>query len=82
MTLNPHILGTLIDETGSLAASKLVWSPRAWEKVFDKKVEEICRMSAEHIRLFEQRMLFMRLHLVVGWDGGALGRLCVLGVLM
>jgi hypothetical protein len=39
-------------------------------------------MSGEQIRLFEQRVLFMRLHLVVGWDGGVLGRLCVLGVMM
>lgn len=39
-------------------------------------------MSGEQIRLFEQRVLFMRLHLVVGWEGEELGRLCVLGVMM
>jgi hypothetical protein len=46
-------------------------------------VENISAMTGEHIRLFEQRVLFMRVHLVVGWDGeGGLGRLCVLGVKM
>jgi hypothetical protein len=38
-------------------------------------------MSGEEIRWFEQRVLFMRLHLVVGWEGN-LGRLAVLGVMM
>ena len=39
-------------------------------------------MTGEQIRLFEQRVLFMRLHLFVGWDGGGSGRLCILGVMM
>lgn len=37
-------------------------------------------MRGEEIRLFEQRVVGLRCHLVVGWDGGRLGRLCVLGV--
>jgi hypothetical protein len=46
-------------------------------------VEEISAMTGEQIRLFEQRVIFMRMHLVVGWDGEeGLGRLCVLGVMM
>ena len=44
-------------------------------------VKEVSEMSGEQIRLFEQRVLFMRLHLVVGWERG-LGRLAVLGVMM
>jgi len=37
-------------------------------------------MSSEQIRLFEQRVLFMRLHLVIGWEEGV-GRLAVMGVM-
>ena len=81
LTLNPGIIGLLADETGCIATGKLVWSPRAWEKLFGRSVEEISRMTSEHIRLFEQRLLFMRLHLVVGWET-RLGRLAVLGVMM
>ena len=81
LSLNPRILGTLLDETGSLSSSKLLWSPRAWTQLFGRTVEEIARMTGEEVRLFEQRVLWMRCHLVVGWSG-EVGRLGVLGVLM
>ncbi len=41
---------------------------------------EVLLMSSEQMRLFEQRALFMRLHLVFGWEEGV-GRLAVLGVM-
>lgn len=42
--------------------------------------EEICAMTSEEVRLFEQRMMFMRMHLVVGWCE-RIGRLAVLGMM-
>ncbi|TVY57712.1 hypothetical protein LCER1_G001285 [Lachnellula cervina] len=77
--INPKILGTLLDETGAIAPGKLLWSERAWEKFFGRTVKEICVMSAEEVRLFEQRVLFMRMHLCFGWEE-SVGRLAVLGV--
>lgn len=81
LSLNPRIIGTLLDETGSLSPSKLLWSARAWEQLFGRSVEEIAGMIIEDVRLFEQRVLWMRCHLVVGWSG-EVERLGVLGVLM
>ncbi|KAE9375339.1 hypothetical protein N431DRAFT_542887 [Stipitochalara longipes BDJ] len=81
LALNPRIVGLLADETGCIATGKLVWSPRAWEKLFGRTVDEISAMTSDQIRLFEQRVLLMRLHLVVGWEVG-LGRLAVLGVMI
>ncbi len=37
-------------------------------------------MSSEQVRLFEHMVLFMRLHLVIGWED-RVGRLAVLGVM-
>ena len=34
LTLNPHIIGRLADETGSVALGKLMWSERAWMDLF------------------------------------------------
>ncbi|KAH7350983.1 hypothetical protein BKA65DRAFT_453725 [Rhexocercosporidium sp. MPI-PUGE-AT-0058] len=81
LSLNPRIIGTLLDETGSISPGKLLWSPRAWTQLFGRGVEEIAKMTGEEVRLFEQRVLWMRCHLVVGWSG-EVGRLGVLGVLM
>ncbi|OWO97470.1 hypothetical protein B2J93_5283 [Marssonina coronariae] len=82
LSLNPGILGTLLDETGSVAAGKLLWSPRAWEQLFGRSIEAISMMSDDEVRLFEQRVLWMRCHLVVGWAGEEVtgGRLAVLGM--
>ncbi|KAH8687215.1 hypothetical protein BGZ60DRAFT_363882 [Tricladium varicosporioides] len=79
LTLNPNIIGTLLDETGCIAPGKLLWSKRAWEQLFGRSIAEIIKMDIEVAKYYEMRMLFMRLHLVVGWDGGETGRLCVLG---
>ncbi|KAL2071499.1 hypothetical protein VTL71DRAFT_12734 [Oculimacula yallundae] len=81
LSLNPRIIGTLIDETGSLSPGKLLWSTRAWEQLFGRSVDEIAAMTVEEMRLFEQRVLWMRCHLVVGWSG-KVEKLGVLGVLM
>jgi hypothetical protein len=80
LSLNPRIVGLLVDETGCIATGKLLWSTRAWEKFFGRTVQEVTLMSSEQIRLFDQRVLFMRLHLVIGWEEGV-GRLAVMGVM-
>lgn len=79
LLLNPKIIGTLLDETGCIAAGKLLWSDRAWEQLLGRPVEEVTQMTTEEIRLLEQRASFMRMHLVVGWEE-SVGRLAVLGM--
>ncbi|KAK3327159.1 hypothetical protein B0T19DRAFT_441177 [Cercophora scortea] len=34
LSLNPRIIGSLADETGSIAAGKLMWSDEAWSELF------------------------------------------------
>ncbi|KAK3684730.1 hypothetical protein B0T22DRAFT_196272 [Podospora appendiculata] len=34
LSLNPRIIGSLADETGSIAAGKLIWSDEAWSELF------------------------------------------------
>ena len=79
MSPNPRIIGTLADETGCIAAGKLVWSDHAWQVLFNRTPEEMTLMTAEEIRLFESRVMFMRLHLVFGWCQ-SVGRLAVMDV--
>lgn len=74
------MIGPLLDETGCIAAGKLLWSPRAWEIFFDRTIEEITEMTIDDARWFEQRVLFMRLHLIFGWEN-SVGRLAILGVM-
>ncbi|KAI5927094.1 hypothetical protein F4810DRAFT_429913 [Camillea tinctor] len=42
--LNSRIIGTMIDESGTLASSKLVWNDDAWTQLFfgNKLEEELC----------------------------------------
>lgn len=86
MTLrpNPKIIGTLIDETGSIASGKLIWSDTAWEQLLGRTAEELANSSPELLRYMEKRLQWLRVTLVVGWPGEELGagRLCVLGVKM
>jgi hypothetical protein len=79
LLLNPKIIGTLLDETGCIAAGKLVWSDRAWEQLLGRPVDEVLRMSSDEIRWLQQRMMFLRMHLVFGWEE-SVGRLAVLGM--
>lgn len=86
MTLrpNPKIVGTLVDETGSIAAGKLTWSQTGWEQLLGRTAEEFANGSPELLRYMEKRLQWLRLTLVVGWPGEEMGtgRLCVLGVKM
>lgn len=79
MSPNPRIVGMLADETGCIAAGKLFWSDQAWQDLFDRTPQEITLMTPEHIRLFESRIMFMRMHLLFGWCE-SVGRLAIMGV--
>ncbi len=81
MQPNPEIVGTLIDETGSIAPGKLLWSESAWENLFGRRVEELIARGALEIRLMEQRMLYMRVTMVFGW-AEEVGKLAILAVRM
>ncbi|PQE19197.1 nucleic acid-binding protein [Rutstroemia sp. NJR-2017a BBW] len=68
-TLNPHILGTLLDETGSISAKDLIWAPRAWEDLIGRKMEEVCLLGMEGCTELEERLRGMRGSFWVGWVG-------------
>ncbi|KFX90174.1 hypothetical protein O988_08311 [Pseudogymnoascus sp. VKM F-3808] len=34
LSINPAVIGSLVDETGALEAEKLQWTPKAWEEFF------------------------------------------------
>ncbi|KAB8290828.1 hypothetical protein EYC80_008465 [Monilinia laxa] len=95
LSMNPKIIGTLVDETGCIAAGKLIWSENAWKELLGRSVQDLCQMACEEIRLLECRIVGLRLSLCFGWAGdeagdvlggdsrgvgGVGGRLCVLGV--
>lgn len=79
--LNPKVIGNLLDETGCIAAGKLLWSERAWEQLLGRTVGSLTEMGIEDIRWLEQRLSFLRMHLVFGWEE-SVGRLAVLGMRM
>lgn len=77
--LNPRIIGMLVDETGNIVPGKLLWRERAWEQLLGRTVKELTELRNEEIRWLEQRMVFMRMHLVFGWEE-SVGRLAILGM--
>jgi hypothetical protein len=79
--LNPKIIGTLIDETASIAAGKLLWSAGAWEDLFGRPVAELVTDDIQIMKLMEQRMVYVRVHIVFGW-AEEVGKLAVLAVRM
>lgn len=83
---NPKLVGPIIDETGTIASGKLVWSDRAWEQLLGRNATELSMSSSELLKYLERRMMGLRVTLVVGWMGGegeAMGgRLGVLSVKM
>ncbi|MCJ1398080.1 hypothetical protein MMC11_001277 [Xylographa trunciseda] len=81
LRLNPRVIGTLLDETGSIAAGKLIWSDHAWELLLGRTVEQLVGSSTPALKYLEHRMLFLRTTLLFGWSA-EVGRLVVLGVSM
>ncbi|OJD29748.1 nucleic acid-binding protein [Diplodia corticola] len=85
LELNPHILGPLIDETGVVAAGRLVVVPEAWAQLFGcgsvagffAALAEVAAedgggvsVVVEGLRRLEARMAWVRVTLVVGWVEG------------
>lgn len=72
--------------------SKLLWTDEAWTQLLGRSPKELASVrgvgkgaTVQHnlalLRYLEQRLLFMRVILLIGWTGGTLGgRLAVLRV--
>ncbi|MCJ1233509.1 hypothetical protein MMC14_001467 [Varicellaria rhodocarpa] len=83
LRINPRLIGTLTDETGSIASGKLTWSPCAWEQLLGRTAEQLVCEKVDVLRYLEYRMLFLRIAMMFGWAGSeglSGGRLVVLGV--
>ncbi|GME43506.1 hypothetical protein GTA08_BOTSDO03807 [Neofusicoccum parvum] len=86
LRLNPQLLGPVVDETGGIAAGKLVFADEAWVELLGRGVEELLAADMEALRALEVRMTFVRVSLVVGWVGAGedgwegVGSVCVVGV--
>lgn len=79
LRINPRVVGLLVDETGAIAAGKLIWSERAWGQLLGRTKEELVACEGDLIAYLEQRMLFLRVTLLFGWSE-EVGRLCIMGV--
>ena len=65
-----------MDETGSVSSGGLIWSDHAWEQLLGRSAEHLIADDIESLRNLEQRMLFLRLSLIIGWNV-ELGKLAV-----
>ena len=61
-------VGTLIDETGTVACGKLIWSPTAWEQLLGRSAEELAQCEPVLLKYMEHRLLFLRFSLLFGWS--------------
>lgn len=83
LNLNLRILGEVVDETGRVAAGKMLFSLLAWRDLLGRNPEDLLDMGIDEIKHLSDRLLFCRLTLVFGWTGDmtqAGGRICVLRV--
>ncbi|KAI0470673.1 hypothetical protein GGR56DRAFT_683713 [Xylariaceae sp. FL0804] len=94
LSLNPRILGSIIDESGTIAGSKLVWHDSAWAQLLfgndpsavapevvdlvEQCWEDITLLDNQSVRLLEEQLLYSRVTLTFGWSA-ELARMCVLG---
>ncbi len=81
MYLNPKIIGLMVDETGSILPGKVLWSTKAWGQLFGRPVEKLVMSDIYTLKLMEQRLSFMRVHLMFGW-ADEVGTLAILSVMM
>ncbi len=79
LSINPRLIGSLIDETGTIAAGKLIWHPAAWAQLLGRKGEELASSSTTVLKYLEHRLLFLRVSVFFGWSEDV-GRLCVFRV--
>ena len=76
LPINPRLVGTLIDESGSIACGGLVWSDTAWEELLGRTAQDLAQASRELLAYLEHRLLFLRVTLLFGWSA-KLKKLCV-----
>lgn len=80
LSLNPKVIGPLVDESGQIAAGKLLWWDGAWEDLFGREVERLVGLSVGELRLLEQRMCWLRFTFVWYVDESQVLLLCSLKV--
>ncbi|OBT45705.1 hypothetical protein VE00_03908 [Pseudogymnoascus sp. WSF 3629] len=90
LSINPAIIGSLLDETGALEAEKLQWTPKAWKEllgeagalgILGRKKGAGDTTEINGVRELQERITGLRFSFLMGW-AGEVGRLCVLGVRM
>lgn len=90
LSINPAVIGSLLDETGALEAEKLQWTPKAWRELLgeagamgilgaEKEAGETRDING--VKELQERITGLRFSFLMGW-AGEVGRLCVLGVRM
>lgn len=60
LRVNPRIISSLSDETGSLQAGSMLLTAKAWSQFFGVSPEVLCRSVWEQVRHIEQESLFTR----------------------
>lgn len=86
LSINPRVLGPVIDETGCIATGKLVFAPEAWEQFLGRDMDTLVVEDLGALKTLEERIVWIRVTLVVGWAAKGeegwegVGRLCVLAV--
>ncbi|KAL6715433.1 hypothetical protein ACLMJK_006394 [Lecanora helva] len=81
LRINPRLIGLLIDETGAIACSKLIWSDEAWEQLLGRNAEELAVTTSNTnlLKYLDHRLLFLRLAILFGWSH-EVGKLVILRV--
>ncbi|OBT99687.1 hypothetical protein VE01_02251 [Pseudogymnoascus verrucosus] len=90
LSINPAVIGSLLDETRALEAEKLQWTPKAWKEllgeagavgVLSSKKGVGDTVDINGVRELQEWITGLRFSFLMGW-AGEVGRLCVLGVRM
>ncbi|KAI0509377.1 hypothetical protein F5B22DRAFT_327285 [Xylaria bambusicola] len=92
LSLNPRLLGALLDESGMISGNKLVWKDDAWTQflfgapaqqcggnIVAQSWKDMSVLGTNVLRDLEAHLLYSRATLTFGWTS-ELGRLCILGV--
>lgn len=93
--MNPRIVGSMVDESGTIVAGKLVWRDDAWTQLLFRDTtihseveddnlvrqswEDLAAFDNDSLRVLEEQLLYSRFTLTFGWSS-KLERLCILGV--
>ncbi|KAI9834324.1 MAG: hypothetical protein M1826_004250 [Phylliscum demangeonii] len=80
LSLNPRIIGTLLDETGCIPGHKLIWSVRAWTQLLGRSPAALVACEPGEVRDLQAYLRGLRLALVWGWVPPPSGLLLGVGV--